>query len=126
MFEIVTGLPANVLGIEARGTITHEDYRDVLIPRAEAMMKDGPIRVLYVVGEAFQTYELGALWDDGRFGLSHWKGFERIAVVSDLGWLRTSIELFKAFFPCPVVLFSVAELEAAKAWISAPTVSVRA
>jgi hypothetical protein len=31
-------LPADVLGVEARGKVTHEDYQRVLIPTAEAMM----------------------------------------------------------------------------------------
>jgi hypothetical protein len=37
--------------------VTHADYRDVLIPRAEAIMAKGPISILYVIGEDFTGYE---------------------------------------------------------------------
>ena len=38
MLKLIEGLPQNVLAIEAIGKVTHEDYRDTLIPKAEAMM----------------------------------------------------------------------------------------
>ncbi len=28
MFQLIEGLPSDVLGIEASGKVTHEDYRD--------------------------------------------------------------------------------------------------
>jgi hypothetical protein len=118
MLKLISDLPADVLGVEATGKVTHEDYRKVLIPTAEAMMSKGPIRMLYVMGQDFSGYELGALWDDGAFGIKHWRDFSRVAVVGDAGWLRTAVTLFKPFFPCAVRLFRLAELSAARAWIT--------
>ena len=37
MFTFIEGLPSDVLAIEARGEVTHDDYRNTLIPKAEAM-----------------------------------------------------------------------------------------
>ncbi len=111
-------MPADVLAVEATGKVTHEDYRDRLIPKAEAMMGHGPIRLLYVIGPAFSGFELGALVDDGRFGLQHWHDFSQIAVVSDHAWLNTMIAMFRAFFHGEVRLFSLGELAAAKDWIA--------
>ncbi len=38
MLRFIEGLPPNVLAFEAVGKVTHEDYRTILIPKAEAMM----------------------------------------------------------------------------------------
>jgi hypothetical protein len=119
MLKPIQGLPPDVLGVEAAGKVTHEDYRNVLIPTAEAMMGKGPIRMLYVIGQDFTGYELGALWDDGAFGIKHWRDFSRVAVVGDQGWLHAAVTVFRPFFPCPVRLFKLAELSAARAWITA-------
>ena len=73
-----------MLAIEAVGKVTHEDYRTILIPKAEAMMAKGPIKMLYVIGKEFTGYELEALWDDGAFGIKHWREFKRIAVVTGI------------------------------------------
>ena len=98
MLKFIEGLPQDVLGIAALGKVTHEDYRGTLVPRAEAMMAHGPIRLLYVIGEEFIGFELEALWDDGVFGMKHWHDFSEIAVVTDHAWLRAMVSMFKPFF----------------------------
>jgi hypothetical protein len=118
MFTFIEGLPGNVMAVEASGKVTHQDYRDTIIPRAEAMLAKGPIKLLYVIGPEFKSFELEALWDDGKFGLTHRDSFSHLALVSDLEWIRTSVNLFTPFFHCDVRIFSLSELPAAKVWIT--------
>ncbi len=118
MFKIIEGLPQDVLAIEASGKVTHDDYRNTLIPKAETMIARGPIKMLYVIGKDFAGFEFEALWDDGAFGLSHWHDFSHIAVVTDHAWMRAMVSMFKPFFHGNVRLFGLAELPAAKNWIA--------
>ena len=118
MFKIIEGLPQDVLAIEASGKVTHDDYHNTLIPKAEAMITKGPIKMLYVIGKDFAGFELEALWDDGAFGLKHWHDFSLIAVVTDHAWMRAMVSMFKPFFHGDVRLFGLAELPAAKDWIA--------
>jgi hypothetical protein len=118
MFRFIEDLPPNVIGIEAIGKITHEDYRDTFIPIAEAMIGKGPIKMLYVMGEDFAGFEAEALWDDSAFGVRHWRDFSHIAVVTDHAWLSAMVAMFRPFFHGEVRLFKGAELPAAKAWIT--------
>jgi hypothetical protein len=118
MLKIVEGLPPDVLAIEAVGTVTHEDYRNILIPKAEAMMAHGPIKMLYVVGEHFTKFELEALWDDCEFGIKHWKEFSHIALLTDIGWLRSMAAMFAPLIRSDVRLFRLSEMSAAQTWIT--------
>ncbi len=118
MFRLIEGLPPDVLAVEAVGEVTHEDYRGILIPKAEAMMAKGPIKVIYVVGAEFKAFDLEALWDDGTFGIRHWNDFSHVAVVTDLPWLRSMAGLFAPFMPARVRIFKLAALSDAKKWIS--------
>ncbi len=118
MLQWIEEMPPDVLGVEAIGKVTHEDYKNVLIPKAEAMMAKGPIKALYVIGPEFTGYELEALWDDSAFGVKHWRDFRRVAVVADQGWVRGLMTMFKPLIPCEVRLFPLADLTAAKAWIA--------
>jgi hypothetical protein len=118
MFKLIGSLPPDVLGVEATGKVTHEDYKMVLIPKVEAMIAKGPAKLLYVAGEGFEGYELEALWDDAAFGVKHWRDFSRVAVVADQTWLRAAVTAFKPFFPCEVRLFNLACLDEAAAWIA--------
>ena len=118
MFKLIEDLPPGVLGIEATGKVTHEDYQNILIPRAEAMIAKGPVKLLYVAGKDFEGYELEALWDDSAFGVKHWHDFTRVAVVANQAWLRAAVTMFKPFLPCEVRLFNLGDLAAAKTWIT--------
>ena len=118
MLKLIEGLPPEVLGVEATGKVTHADYRDILIPAAEAKMSRGPVKMLYVAGPEFSGYELEALWDDAAFGLKHWRQFTRIAVVTESAWLRAAVTMFSPFFPSEIRLFTLPKLSAAKAWIA--------
>lgn len=117
MLKLIEGLPQDVLGVEASGKVTHEDYLKVLIPAAEAKIVQGPVRMLYVADQDFTGYELEALWDDAAFGFKHWHEFKRIAVVTENAWLRAAITMFRPFFPCEIRLFGLAGLATAKDWI---------
>jgi hypothetical protein len=118
MFKLIEDLPPGVLGIEATGKVTHEDYKNILIPRAEAMIAKGPVKLLYVAGKDFEGYELEALWDDSAFGVKHWHDFTRVTVVANQAWLRAAVTMFKPFLPCEVRLFNLGDLAAAKTWIT--------
>ncbi len=119
MLEVIDGLPDNVLGIEATGTVTQEDYRDVLVPKAEEMMAQGPIRMLFVANEGFDGYSIGAMWNDATFGVQHWRDFERAAVVTDNAYLRGAVTMFAPFFPCEINLFSLSDRAIAEDWVKA-------
>ncbi len=119
MFKIISGLPKNVLGVEAHGEITDADYQGVLIPRANEILAKYPkINVLYVAGKDFKGYDTTAVWDDEIFGLNHWSSFNCIAVVTDVIWLRTAIHLFSPLFPGAIKIFDLSDLSAAKAWVT--------
>ena len=118
MFKLIEGLPADVLAIEASGQITHQDYRDILIPKAESQMANGPIKMLYVIKPDFTGFDLQSLWDDSAFGFNHWRGFSRIALVTDHAWMEGMVTMFTPFFPEEVRLFRLAQLSAAKDWIT--------
>jgi len=121
MFKSIAGLPADVLAIEASHQVTHQDYRETLIPMAEGLMAKGPIKMLYVIGPDFTGFDLEALWDDSAFGISHWRDFSRIALVTDHAWMGGVVTMFTPFFHGEVRLFRLAQLSEAKVWIAAPS-----
>ena len=118
MVTLLEGLPPNVLAVEASGRVTHEGYRDTIIPKAEAIMAKGPIKLLYVIDPEFTSFEIEALWDDGKLGFADRHNFSHIALVSDVAWIRPSVNLFAPFFHCDIRIFSLSELPAAKDWIT--------
>jgi hypothetical protein len=119
MVERITDLPDNVLGFTAKGTVTANDYESVIIPAVEAMFStQGKVRFLYHLGEDFSGFEAAAMWDDTKLGLKHLAGWERMAVVSDVEWIRAAIRIFGLAIPGHVRVFHNRELSEAIAWVA--------
>ena len=75
--------------------------------------------MLYVMGKDFKGFELEALWEDGRFGFSHWHNFQRIAVVQqDHRDGQRVDQHVQAVFSLRGPAVQSAELPAAKDWIA--------
>jgi hypothetical protein len=112
--------PEGVLAFRAVGRIERADYRDVLEPAVEAMVAGrGEVRLVYVLGEAFEGYAVGAGFEDARLGLGHLTKWARIAIVSDRDWGRHGIGMMGWMMPGEVRVFPEAELEGALRWAAA-------
>jgi hypothetical protein len=118
MLKFIEGLAPGVLAIEAVDRVTHEGYRVVLVPKAEAMFGGGPIKMLYVIVRDVTGFEVAALADDSAPGLKHGHDFSHIAAVRDHAWLNAAIYRFRPFFLGQVRLCTLTELAAAKNWIA--------
>ena len=123
--QILDGYPADVLAIKATGEIRREDYETVLIPAVKAKVTaEGRLKLVYILGPEFAGYTAGAMWDDAKLGFLHMGDFARVAVVTDVEWIRAGVKIFAPLMPCPVHVFALSELEATKVWIAesgAPT-----
>ena len=120
MIEKLSDLPDNVLGFTAKGTVTAKDYESVIIPAVEELFsRKEKVRFLYHLGDDLTGFQSAAMWDDTKLGMKHLSGWERVAVVSDIEWIRATIKIFKLLIPRHVRVFRNNELAEAKRWISA-------
>lgn len=119
--NVMEGLPDDVLGLDLRGVITARDYAETIAPEVERMREQhGKIKLVYRIGPEFTSATPGAVWNDARIGLMNLSAFSRIALVSDIDWVRLATRTFAPLIPGEVHIFPTAELEEAKAWVSAP------
>jgi len=118
MIEALQGFPAKVLAFACREHVTKRDYETVLIPAVEeALKKEGKVRLYYQIGPDFSGIDPGAVWDDFKVGMEHVLRWERIAVVTDVDWIRYTIRAFSFVIPGAVKIFQVAEAAQAREWI---------
>jgi SpoIIAA-like len=119
MIEIISDVPENVVAVSVKGKVTGEDYDNVLIPAIEdRLVRNKRIRLLYLLGQDFSGFTAEAMWDDAKVGIRHLTAFEKIAVVSDVTWIMSSVKVFAFVIPCPVKIFPTGQLSEAKAWVS--------
>jgi len=118
MIEALAGFPDNVIAVACHGQVTGEDYKNVLVPAVEAALKHhDKVRVYYEIAPDFTAVNPRAVWEDIKVGVGHLTRWERIAVVSDIGWIRDGMQAFRFLIPGEAKVFSMAEAKAAKDWI---------
>jgi hypothetical protein len=112
---IVTGSP-KVVGLKLSGKLHDDDYKQ-FVPVMETLLTvEGKVR-LFVQFEGFHGWDLHAAWDDLKFGLKHYSGFERIAMVGDGKWEKWMASFCRPFTNAEVKYFDRSEIDAAWKWL---------
>ena len=113
--EIVAS--GNVLEVAVTGRLTKEAYQK-LVPVVDKQIKDhGKLRILFVMRD-FHGWTAGALWEDTKFDLKHWRDIERLAVVGESKWEQGMATFCKPFTTAKIKYFDQSQLDAARAWIA--------
>jgi len=119
MIEMIDGLPDNVVGIIAKGRVTNNDCDKILKPAMESTLKrHDKVRLYYEIGCRFP----GAAWENLRVGVEHIPQWERVAIVTDVGWVRHTVNALRFLIPGEVRVFTANKAYEGCAWISAPSI----
>jgi hypothetical protein len=80
------------------GKLTHKDYQ-LIIPMIDNAIKGIKQPQLNILIDAleFDGWEPLAIWDDFKFGLSHYNQFEKIAFVGNKKWEEYAIKISNWF-----------------------------
>lgn len=118
MIQIVTDLPDGVAGFVAKGRVTKKDYEDVLIPAMESALRTHrKVRCYFELGPDFSGMEPAAAWEDFKLGVQHLTQWERVAVVTDVEWMRIALSIFRFLIPGELRMFDVCQSDQARAWV---------
>jgi stage II sporulation SpoAA-like protein len=123
MIEPIAEMPESTLGMRAWGEVTGGDYTDVLLPALHKAVEDsGEIRLLFQIGPDFERFTAGMMATDITqglgFGVKHWSAWKRMAVVTDVEWLRNAMQMFGWMTPGEARLFALDEVQQAKDWVA--------
>lgn len=109
---------SDIFAFEAIGEVNKSDYVEVLFPILNQARKEGRrIRFLIHFGDKFEGYTKEAIWQDFKLGLKFLRVIERLAIVTDIVWLKNLVSLFGSLIPCSVEVFKSHDLDSAKAWV---------
>jgi hypothetical protein len=117
---VMEGLPDGVIGLSVAGVVTARDYTETIVPLIEERLaRHGKVSLLYRIGPEFEAFTPGAVWSDALVGVKHLTAFHRVAVVSDIGWIRHAMRVFAPLVPAEVHVFADDALAEARAWVAA-------
>ena len=110
-------MPDGVIGLQATGEISADDYKNVLVPAIDRALKGGgKVRLVYELGPDYEGFEAGGVWQDLRLGTSHFASFERVALVTDVDWIRRATKAFGFLMPGEIKDFGLGDRADAARW----------
>jgi SpoIIAA-like len=109
-----------VLEVRITGKLTKEAYQKFVPAVDEQIREHGKLRILFVMRD-FHGWTAGALWEDLKFDLKHWKDIERLAIVGDKKWEKGMTTFCKPFTKAQIRYFDAAQIEDARQWIESDT-----
>ncbi len=104
----------------ATGILSARDYELHFAPKIErGIAEHGKVNLVLQLDEMFEGWDLGAMWDDARFGVKHRHDFKRIAVVGAQAWFKWAMQLGSKILDGEFRTFEDGQLEEAIAWVTA-------
>jgi len=120
MIEQLKNFPENVLAFVCTGRVTRADYDAVLVPAVLNVIKShDKVRLYYETAADFVGIDPGAIWEDFKVGMEHLSRWERMAVVTDIEWIKQTMRLFSFLVPGAMKAFPTSQSAQARAWIIA-------
>jgi hypothetical protein len=116
---MVTKLPQStdrLLGFKLSGKLHDEDYKQFVPVLEAAIQKSGKIRMLAQF-EAFEGWDLHAVWDDTKFATQHCRDVEKVALVGDRAWEKWMAVICKPFTLAKLEYFDAADIDRAWQWL---------
>lgn len=121
MFRFLNNLPEDTIGLEVDGKVTKEAYDQMIVPRMEEFARrQGEINYIIVLKSGLDSFTAGVWWEDFKMAIKHFTKWRKVAIVTDQPAVRTMTNIFGFTFPGKHRLFTLAELDEAISWISAP------
>jgi len=118
MLEILPESQDDLVAVRAGGKLSAEDYTKVWLPKLEKeIRKHGKVRALLYLDETFDGWEVGAMWEDAKFGLGHADDFEKVALVGAPQWVESVVGLIGHLMEGSVKSFAAGGLDEAYSWI---------
>ncbi|GAA1464581.1 STAS/SEC14 domain-containing protein [Microbacterium thalassium] len=120
MIEQLPDLPDGVLGFRAVGEVTSDDYRQVMDPAIDAVVAaDGKVNIVFVLGDDFERYTLGGMWQDAELEREPRQAWGRIALVTDHALIAEIVHGLAFLFPGEVRFFPTSGERDAIDWAAA-------
>jgi len=107
----------DLVEVHISGKLTHKSYEE-FVPLVEQRIREhGKLRMLVVLHD-FHGWSAGALWDDLKFDLGHFRDIARLAIVGETKWQHGMAVFCKPFTTAKIRYFPSNEIEAARTWLA--------
>lgn len=121
MVELLKGFPPHVAAYKALGTVSKDEYEQVVMARVDEVAAEyGKINFLVLLETDIGNYSFGAFIDYLKVSFEHFSKWNRMAIVTDQHWVEKAYEILSLLVHGEIKGYELKQFEEAKKWVSAP------
>jgi hypothetical protein len=121
MFSYKENPTAKIVEITIDGRITKESFQELASLLEDRIRDWGHVNILEDFKSLEGGIEMGAIWEDLKFGYKNLRKFPKCAVVTDKNWVGPVVNVLSPLFPIDVRRFPADGIEEARSWLSSGT-----
>ncbi len=106
-----------VVHINASGTLTKEDYKQ-LLPQLESLLQQHETVRFYIDLEGLSSFEMGALWEDIKFDSKYKNQYGKTAIVGNKKWEEWGTKISSLLFDAEIRFFYTDKSTQAWEWVN--------
>ncbi|QDU66348.1 STAS/SEC14 domain-containing protein [Engelhardtia mirabilis] len=106
----------DLVEVHVSGKLSREVYEEFVPLLEEQIREHGKLRILFVMRD-FHGWTAGAMWEDFKFDLAHFRDLRRVAMVGEKRWEHGMAIFCRPFTTAQVRYFPLSDLEAARDWV---------
>ncbi len=117
MITVLADTPDNVAAFQANGTVTKEDFENLVFPHVEAKVNAfSELNFLLLLNTDVENITAGAWMQELLLGLKNIVRWNRAAIVTDQKGVQNFTDIFSVLMPGEFKSFAVDNLENALFW----------
>lgn len=120
MIELKSGIPDHVVAARITGDISGQEFDTLFKPAVDAVLaKYARANIILELPEGVPGRKAGKdLWSSGKLSMADLRQFDKLALVSDLDWVRKVTGMFGLFAPCTMKRFAADAFDDALQWVT--------
>ena len=96
----------------------HKSDYEQFVPEVERLIRQhGKLRILMDMHD-FHGWDAGALWEDIKFDLKHFKDIERLAMIGESRWEQAMATFCQPFTTAKIRYFDHQHADDARLWLA--------
>lgn len=114
--NVIESPQSSLIEVHLSGKLQKEDYEHFTPIVEKKIAESGKLRLLVVLKD-FHGWSVGALWEDMKFDMKHFRDIERLAIVGESQWEAGMVGFCKPFTSASIKYFDHSEEDQARTWI---------
>ncbi|MCC6145919.1 MAG: STAS/SEC14 domain-containing protein [Candidatus Hydrogenedentes bacterium] len=116
MHQWLSGSDEKALGLRVWGKLDTDEYKEILQRLEGEIQRENKVNLLLEMGE-LDGVSPGALWEDTKFDMHHFRDIQRLAVVGHSKFERFMTTISKPFTSEDARFFTPEQTDEAWAWV---------